>query len=117
MAGIPQAEAVSPTSWRVRGRAALWVLLLAASLAALGAAAAMIASIALVYPAAGFRDGGATMPAFTAFVIDAALMWPFWLAGAFALSVLAALVAWWKARTPQGLHNLLALLACLNLML
>ncbi|KFN49846.1 hypothetical protein [Arenimonas composti] len=104
-------------TWRVRGRAALWVLLLAASLAALGIAAATTASIALVYPETHYRASHEVLPAFTEFVLDGALMWPFWLAGAFVLSVLLALVAWWRARSFHGLHNLLALLACLNLLL
>lgn len=106
-----------PMTWRVRLRALLWVLLFAASLAALAVAAVLTGTTALVYPDAHFSQWPGTTPDFSRAVADHALLIPFWLVAAGALTVLLALVAWWRARSPAGLHLLLALLTCLNLML
>jgi hypothetical protein len=111
-AQLPVSE---PMTWRVRLRGTLWVLLFGTSLAALGAAAAMIGTTAVIYPDSHFTQWPGTIPAFSRQVADGALLFPFWLAGAGLLSVLAALIGWWRCRTPATLHLLLALLTCLNL--
>jgi hypothetical protein len=106
-----------PMTWRVRLRGTLWVLLFGASLAALGVAAATVGTIAVIYPDSHFSQWPGTTPEFSRSVADQAFLLPFWLAGAGVLSVLVALLGWWRCRTPATLHLTLALLTCLNLML